>query len=93
MRFNKEAKLEDIIVGSHQRCNIMMAIPTLGMVSIKFMFSGMRMQMPINGQVFQHIVEGMEVGEARNKAVQDLMSMELKDRPKYLFFLGDDMHL
>ena len=56
MRFNKEAKLEDMIVGSHQRCFIMMAIPTLGMVPIEFMFSAMRMQMPINGQVFQHIV-------------------------------------
>jgi len=91
MRFQKEAKIEDMIVGSHQRCHIMMSIPTLGMVPIEFMFAAMRMQMPINGQVAQHIVKMKEVGEARNKAVQDLMSMAPKDRPKYLFFLGDDM--
>jgi hypothetical protein len=91
MRFKKEAKLEDMIIGSHQRCHIMMAIPTLGMVPIEFMFAAMRMQMPINGQVFQHIVKGMEVGKARNKAVEAIMSMKPDDRPRYLFFLGDDM--
>lgn len=91
MRFQKEAKIEDMIVGSHQRCHIMMSIPTLGMVPIEFMFAAMRMQMPINGQVAQHVVKMKEVGDARNKAVQDLMSMAKKDRPKYLFFLGDDM--
>lgn len=91
MRFNKEAKVEDMIIGSHQRCHIMMAIPTLGMVPIEFMFAAMRLQMPINGQVFQHIVKGMEVGEARNKAVEAIMMMKKDDRPKYLFFMGDDM--
>lgn len=91
MRFQKEAKIEDIDVGSHKRSYIMLCIPTLGMVSIKFMFAAMRMQMPTNGQVFQHIIEGMEVGEARNKAVEDLMGIPKEERPKYLFFLGDDM--
>lgn len=91
MRFNTEAKIEDMIIGSHQRCHIMVAIPTLGMVPIEFMFACMRLQMPINGQVFQHVVKGMEVGEARNKAVKDIMSMKVDDRPRYLFFIGDDM--
>lgn len=91
MRFQKEAKIEDIVVGSHQRCHIMMAIPTLGMVPIEFMFAAMRMQMPMNGQVYQHVVKGMEVGKARNKAVEAIMLMKKEERPKYLFFLGDDM--
>lgn len=91
MRFQKEAKIEDMIVGCHQRCHIMMAIPSLGMVPIEFMFAAMRMQMPMNGQVFQHIVKGMEVGKARNKAVEAIMMMKKEERPKYLFFLGDDM--
>ncbi len=91
MRFRKEAKIEDMIVGCHQRCHIMMAIPSLGMVPIEFMFAAMRMQMPMNGQVFQHIVKGMEVGKARNKAVEAIMMMKKEERPKYLFFLGDDM--
>jgi hypothetical protein len=91
MRFQKEAKIEDMIVGAHQRCHIMMAIPSLGMVPIEFMFASMRLQMPMNGQVFQHIVKGMEVGKARNKAVEAIMMMKKEERPKYLFFLGDDM--
>lgn len=91
MRFKKEAKIDDMIVGNHQRCHIMMAIPTLGMVPIEFMFAAMRMQMPMNGQVFQHIVKGMEVGKARNKAVEAIMLMKKEERPRYLFFLGDDM--
>mgnify|MGYP001278530422 CR=1 FL=1 len=91
MRFQKEAKLEDIIVGAHQRCHIMMAIPTLGMVPIEFFFAAMRLQMPMNGQVFQHVVKGMEIGKARNKAAEAIMMMNPGERPKYLFFLGDDM--
>jgi len=91
MRFQKDAELKDIDVGSHRRAHVMMCIPTLGMVSIKFMFGGMRLQMPTNGQVFQHIIEGLEVGEARNKAVEDLMSLKKEERPEYLFFFGDDM--
>jgi len=91
MRFQKDAKIEDIDTGSHKRSHVMMCIPTLGMVSIRFMFAAMRMQMPMNGQVFQHIIEGMEVGKARNKAVEDLMTLKKEERPEYLFFLGDDM--
>ena len=91
MRFQKEAKIEDMVVSNHQRCHIMMAIPTLGSVPIEFMFAAMRMQMPMNGQVYQHIVKGMEVGKARNNAVEAIMGMQKEVRPKYLFFLGDDM--
>lgn len=91
MRFNKEAKLEDIIIGSHSRVHIVMCFPTLGMVPIEFMFACMRLQMPINGQVAQMVIKMWEVGKARNKAVQDIMGMPVEDRPKYLFFIGDDM--
>jgi hypothetical protein len=91
MRFQKDAEVEDIAVGKHKRAYVMMAIPTLGMVPIEFMFAAMRMQMPMNGQVFQHVIKGMEVGAARNKAVQDLMTIKEGERPQYLFFFGDDM--
>jgi len=92
MRFNRNQSIEDVlIIGSHARCHIMQSIPTLGMVPIEWAFTSMRLQMPINGQVFQHIPKGMEVGEARNKAGTDIMNIEKSQRPKYLFFLGDDM--
>jgi len=86
-----ETKTEDIILGSHQRCHIMCTVLTLGMVPIEFVVGFGRMQMPINGQVFQHIIKGVEVGKARNMAVEHIMSMPKDQRPRWLFFLGDDM--
>lgn len=91
MRMPQDTALDDIEIGSHQRCHIMVAIPTLGMVPIEFVVGFGRLQMPINGQVFQHIVRGFEVGDARNRCVKDLLAMPKKDRPKWLFFYGDDM--
>jgi hypothetical protein len=49
------------------------------------------MQYPINGQIYSHIVKGMEVGEERNQCVKHLMNFTKEQRPKWLFFLGDDM--
>lgn len=69
----------------------MCTVLTLGTVPIEFVVGFGRMQMPINGQVFQHIIKGFEVGQARNMAVEYLMQIPKEDRPKYLFFLGDDM--
>lgn len=86
-----ETKVESIELGSHKRCHIMCAILTLGMVPIEFVVGFGRMQMPINGQVFQHIIKGMEVGKARNMACEHIMSMPKDQRPRWLFFLGDDM--
>ncbi len=91
MRISPDTKIEDIELGSHQRCHIMIAIPTLGMVPIEFVVGMVRMQSPINGQIFQHVIKGMEISIARNMAVEYIMSMEKSDRPRWLFFLGDDM--
>jgi len=91
MRMPKETKIEDIDLGSHQRCHIMCTILTLGTVPIEFVLSFGRMQMPINGQVFQHIIKGKEVGDARNDAVKFIMAMPKNEQPEWLFFLGDDM--
>ena len=91
MRMPAETKIEDIALGSHQRCHIMCTVLTLGMVPIEFVVGFGRMQMPINGQVFQHIIKGMEVGKARNLAVEHVFQIPKEERPKWLFFLGDDM--
>lgn len=91
MRMHPKTQIEDIELGSHQRCHIMCTVLTLGMVPIEFVVGFGRMQMPINGQVFQHIIKGMEVGQARNQAVQHVMEIPKGERPKWLFFLGDDM--
>lgn len=88
---HETTKVEDIVQGGHQRCSIMCAIPTLGMVPIEFVVGFGRLQMPINGGVFQHIIKGMEIGIARNMSVEHVMSLPKEYRPKWLFFLGDDM--
>jgi len=86
-----ETKIEDIKQGSHRRCNIICNILTLGMVPIEFVVGFGRMQMPINGQVGQNVIKGFEVGQARNMAVENVMLIPKDERPKWLFFLGDDM--
>jgi hypothetical protein len=102
MRLPHTTDLSEIEIGSHQRAHIQLSIPTLGMVPIEFCFAMSRMQMPINGQVFQHTVKipmisnpvckkGFEIATARNKCVEDLLSIPKEERPKWLFFLGDDM--
>lgn len=91
MRMPQETRIEDMVVGPHSRCSIMCAVLTLGMVPIEWVVGFGRMQMPINGQVFQHIIKGKEVGIARDMAVQHVMEIPKGDRPKWLFFLGDDM--
>jgi len=87
----KETSIDQIELGAHQRCNIMCTVLTLGMVPIEFVVGFGRMQMPINGQVFQHIMKAIEVGKARNMAVEYMLAIPEKDRPKWLFFYGDDM--
>jgi len=91
MRMPKETKIEEIELGNHQRCNIMCTILTLGSVPIEFVVGFGRLQMPINGQVFQHVLKAIEVGKARNMAVEYLLAIPERDRPKWLFFFGDDM--
>ena len=91
MRMPEDTKVEDIEVGSHARCNIMCSILTLGMVPIEWVVGFGRMQMPINGRVSQHIVKGQEVGKARNMCADHILGMPKNERPKWMFFLGDDM--
>lgn len=91
MRLEKEARIEDIVVGSHKRPHILTSFITLGMVPIEWHIASSRLQYPINGQVLSHAVKGFEVGDARNQAVIHLMNIAKEHRPKWLFFFGDDM--
>lgn len=86
MRLDKEPEM---IVGGHRRATFLVAIPNLGMVPIEFVLGFARLQMPMNCLTESFIVKGMEVGVARNYSAERLMQM--KPRPEYLFFYGDDM--
>ncbi len=91
MRLNQELSVEDVMVGVHKRSHIVVAIPTLGMVPIEFVVGFGRLQFPVNGIAENIIVKNMEVGEARNYVVSEVLKRPEDKRPRYIFFLGDDM--
>ena len=88
MRIEGDSTIE---VGAHARCHIMMGLLTLGMVPIEWVIGYGRLMKPINGLVSQHTIKGKEVGEARNIMVEYILSIPKEQRPKWLFFYGDDM--
>jgi hypothetical protein len=91
MRLAEDTKIEDIIVGAHRRSHIVVAIPTLGMVPIEFVVGFGRLQFPVNGVAENIVVKNMEVGDARNYVVREILKRPKDQRPKYIFFIGDDM--
>lgn len=89
MRTTTDVKVEDIAVGSHRRANIVMGLPSLGLVPIEFVVTFARLQLPMNGSCGAIYAKGLEVGAARNYLAQQFL--EMSSKPDYLFFLGDDM--
>jgi hypothetical protein len=91
MRIAEDTKIEDIMVGAHRRANICLAIPTFGMVPIEFMLGFGRLRFPVNGVCETVTVKGMEVGQARNYIITELLKRPKNRRPEYVFMYGDDM--
>lgn len=92
MRIKPETRIEDIEIGGHRRPHIEMCVLCEnGMMPSKFWLASSRLAMPINGQVSLQMIEGFEVGIARNMAVEEVLKRPEKDQPRYLFFFGDDM--
>lgn len=89
MRTLPETKIEDIVVGGHQRPSLALCIPSVGLCTFKFTIAFSRLQMPTNGAVQFYGTEGLEVGVARCELVRQALNGN--PVPKYLFFLGDDM--
>lgn len=86
-----EASPEDItyIQGNNfQNLNTLIAIPTRGMIHCKVIINWKSMLMPLNSQISNLFIEGMEVGYARNKSIELLL-----DNPNnnYILFLDDDV--
>ncbi len=78
-----------VIEGSHMRATFLLGLPSLGTVSTKFVVAFSRLQMPVNCAANSMVVERMEVGVARSYIAEQYLKMD--PRPRYLFFLGDDM--
>jgi hypothetical protein len=77
--------------GSHKRPDILVAIPTLGMVHIAFHVAAQRLQVPTNAKLESMIIINKEVGEARDEVAKYVVQKPKEQRPDYIFFLGDDM--
>lgn len=86
MRSPKEA---EYVEGGYSKPSFMVGLPSLGTVSMKFCMAFNRLQIPVNSATTAIYVERMEVGVARNYIAGEYM--KANPRPKYLFFLGDDM--
>ena len=70
------------------RC-IVHAVPTLGKTSLYWLAHTIALQIPIGAFGYFAIVQGYEVGIARQRAVEAVLAAD--PRPAYLFFHGDDM--
>lgn len=77
--------------GDHQRGTYLMGVPTFGMMDWRFWQATVRLATPMNSISQLMTVCRKEVGEARTDIAKFLMGMPPERRPRYLFFLGDDM--
>ena len=87
MRMDKDNTV--VVEGNHMRATFLLGLPSLGTVSTKFVVAFSRLQMPVNCAAASMVVERMEVGVARSYIAEEYVKMN--PRPRYLFFLGDDM--
>jgi len=68
---------------------IVVAVPTLGYVSLAFILHFFQMAFPVASIREMAIVKGLEVAEARERCIDHLLSLD--PLPSYFVFLGDDM--
>lgn len=86
---------EHIVASTAKRSFIAIGLPTFGQVNIGWalrLFRGLRD--PMNTAVRYFIVEGNEVGLARNQIVARVFEVEAKDpsiRASHIFFVDDDV--
>ena len=88
MRVNKESM---IIRGSHKRPVFLKVLPTFGKIDITFLLACERMMTPVNSIIEAITIVGKEIGDARNNAIDFVLSRPKDKRPDYIFFLGDDI--
>jgi hypothetical protein len=73
---------------SFSNMNTLVSIPTRGMIHCKVIISWKSLMYPLNSNISHFFIEGLEVGEARNKTVQALHEIP---NLEYLLFLDDDV--
>lgn len=86
-----EASSEDIKYvtgGSYCNLNTLIVIPTRGMVHYKVIISWKALLMPLSSNISNLFLESMEIGEARNTAIEEFKKMS---NIEYIVFLDDDV--
>lgn len=88
-----EVEEKDIIYikgNSYSNKNLLVVVPTRGMIHVKVVISWKTLLYPMNSNISHMFIEGDEIGVARDKAVDILNLMETTDT---LLFLDDDILL
>lgn len=80
----------DIKEGGFLRPTFACVLITFGTVPIEWVHAFTRMQNPVNSSSIFVSYKKMEIGVARCLAIQDILNMKVKDRPRYVLFLSDD---
>src|SRR5262245_4767500 len=65
-------------------------VPTRGVITAKVVESWMGLMTPMNNPFFRIFVEGMEVGEAYNSAIEMILNHEQLREWKYVLTLEED---
>lgn len=73
---------------SPDRC-ILHAVPTLGQVSLRWVAHACALHLPIAAYGYFAVVQGYEVGEARERIAS--LALSAQPRPAWVFWHGDDM--
>lgn len=87
-----EATPEDVLYvkgNNYSNLDMLIAIPTRGMIPAKAVVGWKMMMTPLNSNITHAMLEGMEVGYARNYAAKSVLNMTIPC--EFLFFLDDDV--
>ena len=79
---------EKIRYGNFKKPTFVMVLITYGMLPVEFLHAFSRLQLPVNSSSTLLSYKSMEIGVARCKAMQDILSMPLV--PIYTLWLSDD---
>jgi len=76
--------------GSYKDLSTVCVIPTRGMIPAKVCTAIWNLQAPMNGKFFKFTVEGKEVGQAYNEAVEMILANPELSKWKYMLTLEED---
>jgi hypothetical protein len=75
---------------TYKDLSTVMVLPTRGVIPAKVCNALWSLMTPMNGKFFRHIVEGKEVGQAYNEAVETILANSELSKWKYMLTVEED---